>query len=157
MKIFYKREKRIPFTKTGYEKLLEEKEKYLSERPQAVDHLRKAREMGDLSENGYYKASRQRLSFLDAQLKRVTKLITLAQVVSSKHDGTVDIGSLVEVKNDSMVMEFTIVGGYESSPKNQSISSVSPLGKALMGKRKGNKVFVTTPKGTVTYQIINVS
>jgi len=157
MKIFYKKEKRIPFTKIGYEKLLKEKEKYISERPQAVDHLRIARGLGDLSENGYYKASRQRLSFIDAQLKRVTRLLTLAQIVDPKHDGAVGIGSVVEVKNNNAVMTFTIVGNYESNPQNQCISSVSPLGKALLGKRAGEEAIVATPKGAVVYRIMNVS
>lgn len=68
---------RIPFTQDGYNNFLEEKKKLLSERPEAVDHLRRAREMGDLSENGYYKASRARLSALDARLRHLERLIRL--------------------------------------------------------------------------------
>jgi len=69
------------------------------ERPDAVEHLRKAREMGDLSENGYYKAARARLSFLDAQLRRLERLVKLGIIVESTGLGKVDIGCKVKISN----------------------------------------------------------
>ncbi|KKU87929.1 MAG: Transcription elongation factor GreA [Candidatus Gottesmanbacteria bacterium GW2011_GWA2_47_9] len=86
-KIFPNKEARILFTAKGYQQVLVEKEKLLTERPEAVEHLRKAREMGDLSENGYYKASRARLSFLDARIRRVERLIRLGVIVQSSQSG----------------------------------------------------------------------
>ena len=74
------RESPIPFTSEGYQKVVDEKNKLTDERPDAVDNLRKAREMGDLSENGYYKAARARLSTLDARLRSLTRLIRLAEI-----------------------------------------------------------------------------
>ena len=147
---------RIPFTQEGYNKLLEEKKKLLCERPDAVDHLRKAREMGDLSENGYYKASRAKLSSLDGRLRHIEKLIRYGKIVQSAHTGFIDIGSVVTISDGGKEMAYTIVGGYESDPSKKTISHLSPIGKALMGKQSGDSVDVKTPTGTRTIQILAI-
>lgn len=156
-KYFIKKEPRIPFTQDGYDKLVTEHAKLTAERPAAVDHLRKAREMGDLSENGYYKASRAALSFLDARLRRATRLLKLATIVSSHGSTSVQIGSVVKVKTGEKESEYTIVGGYESDPVNHTISHISPLGKAMIGKIAGDTVEVRAPERTIFYTIISVT
>jgi transcription elongation factor GreA len=149
--------RRIPFTQEGYDKLLSEKKKLISERPEAVDHLRKAREMGDLSENGYYKASRAKLSSLDSRLRHLEKLIRLGRVVQTAHTGFVDIGCTVTITDGSKEFTYTLVGGYESDPIHHTISYISPLGKSLMGKKEKDVVSVNAPKGLVTYTILHIS
>lgn len=156
-KIYARREPRIPFTKEGYQKILDEQKKLLSERPEAVDHLKKARDMGDLSENGYYKASRQRLTFLDGQLKRLERLIRLAVIVQATNSGTVQIGSHIKITDGTKEYEYSIVGGYESDPSKMSISHISPLGKALMGKRTSETVVFEAPSGKKTFTILEIS
>lgn len=156
-KFFIKKEASIPFTREGYQKILEEKAKLLAERPEAVEHLRKSREMGDLSENGYYKASRARLSFLDSRIKRVERLVRLGRVVESSGSGLAEIGSHVTVTDGKINYEYSIVGGYESDPAQKTISNYSPLGRALMGKKKGDEVIVHAPSGPKTYTIIEIS
>lgn len=156
-KFFVKKESTIPFTKEGYQKILDEKIKLLAERPEAVDHLTKSRQMGDLSENGYYKASRARLSFLDARIRRVERLVRLGRVVESTHSGNVEIGSTVTIKNDASEHTYTIVGGYESDPSKHTISQNSPIGRALMGKKENNTIEVNTPSGIKTYTIVKIS
>lgn len=156
-KIYPRKEARILFTKHGYQHILEEKAKLLSERPEAVEHLRKSREMGDLSENGYYKASRARLSFLDSRLRRVDRLIKLGVIVESTGSNNTEIGSRVTITNDNKQQEFTIVGGYESDPSKKTISHLSPLGKALMGKQIGDVVMVHAPSGPKSYTILSVN
>ena len=148
--------RRIPFTQEGYDKLLEEKKKLISERPEAVDHLRRAREMGDLSENGYYKSSRAKLSSLDARLRHLDRLIRFGKVVQTAHTGFIDIGSTVTIIDGQQKRTYTIVGGYESDPSKQTISYLSPIGKALMGKKGGDTVDVKTPTGTRTIQILAI-
>ncbi len=150
-------EPRIIFTQTGYQELLEEKKKLLQERPEAVEHLRKGREMGDLSENGYYKAARARLSFLDGRIRRIERLIKLAKIVKPIGNNSVQVGSTVTLLFGTKEVEFTIVGGYESNPLKKTISHISPIGKALMGKMIGDSVQVTVPKGQVTYTIKNIT
>lgn len=155
-KFFIKEEARIPFTKDGYAKILVEKEKLLAERPDAVENFRKAREMGDLSENGYYKASRQRLSFIDGRLRRIQRLVKLGVIVSSSGSGRVEIGSVVQLSDGTKEYTFTIVGGYESDPSHNTISHISPLGRVLIGKEKGMTVSVHAPVGIKSYTILDV-
>jgi len=156
-KILRKKEARIPFTKEGFEQIVAEQKKLLAERPDAVEHLRKSREMGDLSENGYYKASRQRLTFLDGRIRRVERLVKLAIIVESSNTGVVDIGSTVTIKNDEQTFTYTIVGGYESDPTKKTISHISPLGKALMGKKVHDTAIMNAPAGIKTFTIVSIS
>lgn len=157
MKIPTPKPGRIPFTRAGYQQLLDEKKKLLGERPEAVEHLRKSREMGDLSENGYYKASRAKLSSLDARLRHLERLIRFGKVVESARTGFVDIGSVVTIADGQKETTYTIVGGYESDPKKHTISYLSPIGKALMGKREKETVTVTIPSGSVHYAIVSIA
>lgn len=152
-----RKEPRIPFTQAGYDKIVAEKAELEAKRPEAVDHLKKAREMGDLSENGYYKASRQQLNFIDGRLRRVTRLIKLAKIVTSVNDGTVQIGNTVKLKYAAREYEYTLVGGYESNPDQKSISHISPLGRAILGKRINDVVEFQAPSGTKTFTIIEIS
>ncbi len=156
-KILRKKEARIPFTKEGFEQIVAEQKKLLAERPEAVEHLRKSREMGDLSENGYYKASRQRLTFLDGRIRRVERLVKLAIIVESSNTGVVDIGSTVTIKDGEQTFTYTIVGGYESDPTKKTISHISPLGKALMGKKVHDTAIMNAPAGIKTFTIVSIS
>lgn len=156
-KILRKKEARIPFTKEGFEQIVAEQKKLLAERPEAVEHLRKSREMGDLSENGYYKASRQRLTFLDGRIRRVERLVKLAIIVESSNTGVVDIGSTVTIKDGDQTFTYSIVGGYESDPTKKTISHISPLGKALMGKKVHDTAIMNAPAGIKTFTIVSIS
>ena len=120
-------------------------------------NLRTAREMGDLSENAAYKVARQELSAIDARLRRLEYIIRLSTVVSNKGGDTVGFGNKVRIKGVEGEMEYCLVGGYESDPSKGKISHHSPIGQALLGKRAGDKISVTTPKGIVSYEIIAVS
>ncbi|OGG11552.1 hypothetical protein A2Z00_04920 [Candidatus Gottesmanbacteria bacterium RBG_13_45_10] len=155
--MFPKKEARIPFTREGYDKIFTQRDTLLAERPDAVENLRKAREMGDLSENGYYKAARARLSFLDSRLRRLARLVRLGVVVASSGSGRVEIGSNVTITDGKTTHTYTIVGGYESDPSKNTISYISPIGKALMGKREKDVVEVGIPKGIVRYTVIKVT
>lgn len=146
----------IPFTADGYSNVKKQYEQCQQERPDAVENLRKAREMGDLSENGYYKAARARLSFIDSRLRHFYRLLKLGRIVQTASNGTVQIGSTVTVTDEKMERTFSIVGGYESNPVEGKISHVSPIGRALMGKRIGERVNVIIPSGTVEYAIVTV-
>ncbi len=152
-----RKEPKIPFTREGYDKIVTEKAALESGRPDAVEHLRKAREMGDLSENGYYRAARQRLSSIDSRLRHLTRLIRNAKIVQSANTGIADIGSTVSVSINGSESTYTIVGGYESDPTLHTVSHRSPLGQALMGKKKGDSVTVRAPAGEMTYTVVAVS
>jgi transcription elongation factor GreA len=147
-KLLLRKEPRIPVTREGYQKLLEDRAKFLAARPEAVEHLRKSREMGDLSENGYYKASRQQLSFLDSRIRRVERLIRLAKIIEPTR---------VKLSDGKNEYEYEIVGGYESDPVKHTISQQSPLGRAIIGKKVNDIVEVHTPSGIKKYTILAVS
>lgn len=157
MKIFGKKPQQIPFTPAGYENLLSEKSSLTAARPDTVESLRKAREMGDLSENGYYKAARARLSFLDSRLRRLDRLLRSAVVIKQQQSEFVDIGSTVTVSDQRQKYTYKIVGGYESDPSKQTISHLSPIGKALIGKKTGDQIFVRTPAGEKHFTLTDVS
>jgi len=149
---------RILFTKKGYDDVLAEKKKILTERPDAVENLRKAREMGDLSENGYYKASRARLSSIDARLRKLEKMVRLGKIIENVNtNGVIGFGSSVTVSDAKGARTFTIVGGYESDPSKYTVSHFSPLGKALMGKRAGDTVSLEAPRGEIVMKIDSVA
>jgi transcription elongation factor GreA len=146
-----------PITQEGLDNLKKDLENYIGMRPAAVVNLRTAREMGDLSENAAYHAARSQLSSIDFHIRRLTHQIKISKVVSNIDDGTVQIGRKVGVQIGTIKKEFSIVGGYESNPLEGKISCFSPIGKALMNKRMGDSVDVTTPSGIVTYTITSVT
>jgi len=143
-----RKEPRIPVTKEGYQKLLDDKAKFLAARPEAVKHLAESRAMGDLSENGYYKASRQQLTFLDSRIRRVERLIRLAKIMASTH---------IKISDGTQEYEYEIVGGFESDPTKHTISQQSPLGRAVAGKKAGDIAEVQTPSGIKKYTILSIS
>src|ERR1700745_3084312 len=93
--MFTKIQKKIRFTKSGYEKLKADYEAVRLSRPAVVEDVKKARDMGDLSENGYYKASKAKLSFIDRQLRQMAFSLKQAVVIDDVRIGSVGIGSKV--------------------------------------------------------------
>lgn len=149
--------KRIPFTKAGYQKLLDEKKQLTDSRPAAVEELKRAREMGDLSENGAYKGARFKLSDIDRRMRHLDHLLKHANVVELSQIDTVDIGCTVLVQSEGREQSFSIVGSFESNPSEGTISHKSPIGSALLGKRAGETVTVVVPNGTRVYTVLRIT
>jgi len=149
--------KLTPITQAGFDKLKKDLANYISLRPEAVFNLKTAREMGDLSENAAYHAARQRLNQIDYHIRTLTYQIKTSRVYNSVSNGTVQIGSKVVVNVGIEKKEFHIVGGYESDPSIGKISVFSPIGKALLGKKEGEKVTVGIPAGEITYTIESIT
>ncbi|RJQ26185.1 transcription elongation factor GreA [Candidatus Parcubacteria bacterium] len=147
--------RRIPFTKEGLENLKIEYQKILDERPNAVKTLADARELGDLSENGLYKAARARLSSIDANLRRIDITIKLAEV-EEPEKGIVGVGSKVFVNDGEKNRDFSVVGKYETDPLRSKVSDESPIGRALMNKKVGDVVNIHTPKGKISFKILKI-
>ncbi|MGH7246192.1 MAG: GreA/GreB family elongation factor [Candidatus Levyibacteriota bacterium] len=145
------------FTLSGYNELTTEKEKLEKERPEAVSQLKKAREMGDLSENGFYKGAKAKLGDIDRRLRFLTRMIQTAKIIEKPTSETIEIGSIVVTNDGVKTRTLTIVGVYEANPSENKISHDSPIGKALLGRRKGEKVKITTPSGHVFYTIESVT
>lgn len=146
--------KTIPFTKEGFEALFRKLEKLKLERPAAVKELARAREMGDLSENGLYTAAKSRLISLDNNIFRLEMTIKFAEVVKDTGSNSAQIGSKVLVLDGKQEILYEIVGDTEANPKENKITQHSPLGRALIGKKVGDKISVELPSGNKKMQIV---
>lgn len=149
--------KNIRFTKKGFDLLKKTYEDLKNSRPDAVADLKRAREMGDLSENGYYKAARAKLSEIDRNLRKFLIELKSADVVESSNNHQVGIGHTVKLSDGKQEKIFQIVGDLEADPTQGKISLLSPLGQALERKKIGETAKITTPKGFIFYKIIKIS
>jgi len=126
-------------------------------RPNAVKRVTAAREQGDLSENSEYTAAREDLDFIDDRIAELEEILRVAKpIASGKTNGKVQIGSTVVVELNGKTHEFMIVGEPEANPVAKKISQSSPLGKALMGKTRGDAIEVAAPAGTMVYKIVEI-
>jgi len=149
---------KIQITQKGLEALEEQLRVLIEEkRPSMVERLSNARAAGDLSENSDYQNAREELEFIDGKISELQEVIKNAQVVKIEgNGGSVDFGSHVVVKIDGTKTQYHVVGEWEADPSQQKISYTSPLGQALVGKRKGDKVNVEAPAGKISYEILGV-
>ncbi|MEK7559262.1 MAG: GreA/GreB family elongation factor [Patescibacteria group bacterium] len=149
--------KNIRFTKKGFEALKIAYEDLKNSRPSAVADLKRAREMGDLSENGYYKAARAKLSEIDRNLRKFLIELRSADVVKESDRHQVGIGRTVKLSDGKKETVFQIVGDLEADPTQKKISLLSPLGQALERKKIGDKAEIITPSGKIHYKITKIS
>lgn len=146
----------IFFTKEKYESIKNVYQKLLIQRREAVLHLTKAREMGDLSENGYYRASKMKLFSIDHSLRKLSEFIKYGSVINFVNKGIVEIGCKVTIKNNNHLQKYYIVGKEEADPKMGIISNESPLGKLLIGRKVGESVILNTQLDKTTYKILKL-
>ena len=127
-----------------------------NKRPEAVKRLADARDLGDLSENSEYAAAKQDLAFIDGRIAELEDIIHAAKVITSHSKGQVDVGCTVTIHVNGKEDVFSLVGEWEADPMQKKIARESPLGKALMGKKVGDKVEVEAPAGKVLYKILQI-
>ena len=153
--------KTMTYTQEGYNKLVEELN-YLkgTRRNEVKEAIALARSFGDLSENAEYDEARNEQAKVEARIAELEKLIENAEIIDESLIDTsvVSVGSTVVVSNltTGKDVEYTIVGSNEVDPLKGKISDVCPIGLALSGKRSGDKVSVTTPRGVVELKIKSV-
>lgn len=148
---------KVFFTKDGLSEFKKEYEDLISsKRPEAVSRLALARGQGDLTENSEYAAAKQDLAFIDGRIAELEKVISEAKVVSTHSKSKVDVGCKVTLHLNGKKETFTIVGEWEADPSQKKISHSSPLGKALLGKKVGEKVEVEAPAGKILYKILGI-
>lgn len=148
--------KPIYFTREGYDAVKKKHDELLVDRGAAVVDLSKARDMGDLSENGWYKAAKFKLVFIDRQLRELKHQIQYGRVSDKKTAGIVNVGSTVVLTSGGIEETYSIVGEYEGNPGEKKLSSISPLGKALLSKRIGDTVNISAPAGMSSYTILKI-
>lgn len=156
-------EKKNLLTREGLEKYEEELQYLKSVKMKEISQkIKEAKEQGDLSENAEYDAAKDEQGKVDARIKELEKLLKNAEVVDVEQtDGKiakVSFGCTVKLLDKELKeeMEYTIKGSSEADSLNGSISNESPLGKALIGAKKGDTIEVETPVGVVKYKILDV-
>ena len=127
-------------------------------RQKIADSIKEAKEQGDLSENAEYSEAKHQQAENEARIAELEFMQKEARVVTydANVTGVVQMGSKVSVKMSGCEMDFQIVGSNEASPAELKISNESPMGKAFMGKQKGDEVDVDTPVGKKKYKILDV-
>lgn len=145
-------------TKEGLQKLQAEIEELKSRRGGIALRLQRAKELGDLSENAEYQEAKDEQAFVEGRIMELEELLHSAKIVGSEVRGsTITFGSTVNVRIDSAEKTFVLLGSNEADPAVGKISSDSPLGQALMGKKAGDTVVLSVPRGSLTYTILGVS
>src|SRR3989338_1230296 len=145
-------------TKEGLEKLKKELE-YLKnvKQKELVERLRRAIALGDLSENFDYHNAREEQDLLDHRVAEIEEIIANSSIAPQKSGNSmVQIGSTVQVEIEKEKLTFTITGPQEADPLQGKISSESPLGQALLGKKKGDMAKVDIPQGTALYKVLDI-
>jgi len=151
----------IVLTKEGLQKLEEELYNLKTvKRPEIAEKIKEARDFGDLSENSEYEAALNAQAIMEARISQIEEQLKYAKVLDEKEikKDVVSIGSAVTVYDEDMEeeIEYTIVSSTESDAANLKVSDSSPIGKALLGKRKGTSVEVEAPGGVFTLKILKV-
>ena len=150
---------KVFLTPKGLEELKRElKELVDVKRSEVVQKIATARDMGDLSENAAYVSAREEQAFIEGRISELEEIIKNAVVSSgTSSKGVVEVGCKIRVHVDGNEEEYCLVGAPEADPKVRKISYESPLGKALMGKKVGDKVEMEAPDGKLVYTILSVS
>ena len=154
--------KEVILTPEGYKKLKEEIE-HLSnaKRREIAERIRVARQFGDIAENSEYDDAKNDQALLEHRIAILEERMANARVISKKEvsKDVVSVGSHVKLRDLSAkeTVEYHIVGSAESNPDAQKLSNESPVGKAIIGKKKGETVEVTTPRGkAMKYKILDI-
>ncbi len=149
----------MKYTQEGFEKLKEEYDfRTREERERIKVAIAEARSFGDLSENAEYDEARNEQAKNEARIKELEELIQHAEIVDENliDAGVVSLGSCVKVEKGGKEIEYKIVGSNEADPFANKISDMSPVGKGLIGARKGDVVTVEIPAGTLTMKVLDV-
>jgi len=154
--------KEVILTPEGYEALKEELDLLRNDkRREIAERIRVAREFGDIAENAEYDDAKNEQAMLEHKIAQLEKRLAHARIIDTGDVDTsvVSIGSVVRLRDvdAKATVEYHIVGSAEANPAERKLSNESPVGKAIMGKKKNDTVEVTTPRGAVIkYKIMEI-
>jgi transcription elongation factor GreA len=154
--------KEVILTPEGYEKLKQEIDLLSNDRRREVaDRIRVAREFGDISENAEYDDAKNEQAMLEHKIAQLEERLANARVieVDDLDLSVVSIGAKVRLRDVDAkeTVEYVIVGSAEANPAESKLSNESPVGKAIIGKKKGETVEVATPRGSLKYKILDIA
>ena len=145
--------KKYQITASGRKELEKELAELKSRRGEIAEKIAEARSFGDLSENAEYDAAREEQGLLETRVIEIEDILQHASIIKAADATVVGLGSAVELKNSDRTVTYTVVGPVEADPMEGKISDESPIGQALMGKKVGDEVTISTPKGAIVYTL----
>jgi transcription elongation factor GreA len=153
--------KEVILTPEGYEKLKQEIDVLRGDkRREVAERIRVAREFGDIAENAEYDDAKNEQAMLEHKIAQLEDRLLTARVITKKEisKDTVSIGSRVRLRDVAakQTFEYHIVGSAEANPAENKLSNESPVGKAIMGHKKGETVEVTAPRGSLKFKILEI-
>jgi len=153
--------KDVLLTPEGLEKLKEEITYLTTEkRREVAERIKHAREFGDISENSEYDDAKNEQAMLEQRIIQLEERLTRARLIEAEDvpKGIVALGTRVRLRDldAKETIEYVIVGSAEANPREQKLSNESPVGKAILGKKKGETVEVSAPRGSLKYKIMDV-
>ncbi len=148
-------------TQEGLDKLKEELDALMAQRPVISAAIAEARDKGDLSENAEYDAAREAQGLLELKISKLQDSIANARVIDESKINTDQVQMLNRVKMKNLktgqIVEYTLVGESEANLREGKLAATTPIGKALMGRKKGDKVDVNVPSGIITFEILDIA
>ena len=146
-------------TKIGKKELEAELAQLISERKAVAEEVATARDFGDLRENSEYDAARKKQGWAESRIAEIENILQNAEIIGGGEKGKVRLGNSVSLKNldNGKIVKYTMVGAVEANPLEGKISNESPIGVQLMGKKLGEEVEITTPKGAIKYEITEIA
>ncbi|MBD0330372.1 MAG: transcription elongation factor GreA [Thermoleophilia bacterium] len=153
--------KEVILTPEGYEKLKEEIE-YLStvKRREIAERIKTAREFGDIAENAEYDDAKNEQMMLEHRIAQLEDRLRAARIIDASEitSDAVSIGTRVKLKDidANETVEYHIVGSAEANPAEHKLSNESPVGRAILGRKKGEVVEVAAPRGALKFKIIDI-
>jgi transcription elongation factor GreA len=147
----------VLLTPEGLERLKAELGVQRARRVEAADRLKEAFQPGDIEDNPEYEQAKEEVGMLDSRIYELEEMIGRAEIIHEHHSTVAEPGSTVEVvDSDGHAETYHLVGAVESDPSAGRISVDSPVGRAIVGKKKGDKVTVNVPQGTLQLTIKSV-
>ena len=151
---------RIPISVEGYKRLEKELDELKKERPAVIQAIKEAREEGDLRENGGYHAARERQGMMEARISFIESRMANYNVIDMKTLGgeKVSFGATVELEDGETgeKKRYILLGPDETGFCKGSVSVLSPVGQAILGKTAGDEVVIMVPRGRVEYEVLNI-
>lgn len=146
-------------TKIGKKELEAELAQLISERKAVAEEVATARDFDDLRENSEYNTARKKQGWAESRIAEIENILQNAEIIGGGEKGKVGLGNSVSLKNldNGKIVKYTMVGAVEANPLEGKISNESPIGVQLMGKKLGEEVEITTPKGAIKYEITEIA
>jgi transcription elongation factor GreA len=149
--------KEFKLTKDGVAELQSELAELKAKLIEVIDAIKTARDQGDLSENAEYHAAKEEQERVDGRISEVEHILANAEVISKASNSKIGIGNGVTLKGGRKEVTYHIVDSVEADPLEAKISDESPIGKALIGKKLGDKVEIELPAGKTIYEVVSIA